>query len=313
MKRFDPILVNQLKQQLEKFDNEVFPLPGIADGDNMECFIKQVIDSIRRVKYVTTIKEKPLTGHCTNALSVGFNPIMAASWHLRNGDIDEAMWLVFLLTYFGKSKSSGWRLMRGFYSGLGSSPAYWTWKHAYHNKEDLEAWLLERAEEVKSLGVFSNHRRYTSFKANSKKGPLFVFSNYFKWVGNNGSHIAKFDSLETLSKEADNPLFKVFYDSIPSGLSMNRLGKFDFLTMISKLGIVNMIADSTYMKGATGPLPGAKLLFWGSGKIDVNIKEIQMRMDTLASYLGYQHAMQILEDSVCNWQKDPSNYKWFTG
>lgn len=313
MSKIDTNLVYRLNRSLEKFDREVYPLPGIADVENKECLISQIMDSIRRVKYISVLRRKPLTGHCANAVLIGFNPITAASWHFRNGNIDEAMWLTFLSTYFGKSKSSGWALTRGFYSNLGSAPAYWTWDRVYNNFGDFVLWLRNNAEELKKLGAFSNHRRYTSFRVDSNTGPISVFSNYLEWVGNGGSHELKIQSIVNKATELDQPVFKVFYNSIPSGMSLARLGKFDYLTMLSKLGIVDMIADSTYMTGATGPKSGAKLLFWGSTGAKVSNKEIEKRMDTLARYLNIEHGMQIIEDSVCNWQKYPDRYTRFTG
>jgi len=42
-----------------------------------------------------------------------------------------------------------------------------------------------------------------------------------------------------------------------------RTAKFDYLTMVGKLGLAAIEPGSTYMQGATGPLKGARLLFGG--------------------------------------------------
>lgn len=313
MSKIDQNLFNHINQRLERFDREVYELPGLADLENRECLVLQIIDSIRRVEYSIIVNQRKLSGHCADATLTGFNPIMAASWHFRNGNINEAVWIIFLLTYFGKSKKSGWALIRAFYSALNTSPAYWTWERVSNNFGDMIEWLKLNSEQVKSQGVFSNHRRYTSFNPNSSMGPISVFSTYFNWIGNEGNHELKLQSIINQAEELNQPIFRVFYNSIPHGMSLARLGKFDFLTMISKIGIINMVADSTYMVGATGPISGAKLLFWGSNKIKVPISEIQNRMDSLANFFNFEHRMQIIEDSVCNWQKSPGLYNRFTG
>lgn len=89
-----------------------------------------------------------------------------------------------------------------------------------------------------------------------------------------------------------------------------RTGRFDYLTMLGKLGFANIIPDSPYVSEATGPMLGAKLLF---GKPAT--KERKATIDTwlidLANYAGI--GMQELEDALCNWQKSPHLFKPFRG
>jgi hypothetical protein len=45
--------------------------------------------------------------------------------------------------------------------------------------------------------------------------------------------------------------------------SFGRTARFDYLTMVGKLGLAGIEPGSTYMQGATGPFTGACLLFTG--------------------------------------------------
>ena len=90
-----------------------------------------------------------------------------------------------------------------------------------------------------------------------------------------------------------------------------RLGNFDFLTMIGKLHLAPIEPGSVYLQGATGPLAGAKLLFHGNRAFPTGAKRLGDRVDGLDSYLNV--GKQVLEDSLCNWQKSPHRYVYFKG
>lgn len=90
-----------------------------------------------------------------------------------------------------------------------------------------------------------------------------------------------------------------------------RTGKFDYLTMIAKVGISTIVADSTYMAEATGPLRGARLLFGGATSANISAAELEKKIQQLDAVLGV--GMQVLEDALCNWQKSPGHFVKFRG
>ena len=94
-------------------------------------------------------------------------------------------------------------------------------------------------------------------------------------------------------------------------MGFGRLGKFDFLTMLGKLGVAPIEPGSAYLVGATGPLQGARLLFANDPKAKVGPRELDARLTKLDSYLSV--GMQVLEDSLCNWQKSPRRFVSFRG
>lgn len=93
--------------------------------------------------------------------------------------------------------------------------------------------------------------------------------------------------------------------------SFGRLAKFDYLALIGRYGIAPISAGSAYLDGATGPLRGARLLF--DGRVDglTSGEVLQQLLDQLDGYLGV--GMQVLEDALCNWQKNPLSFEHFRG
>ena len=93
--------------------------------------------------------------------------------------------------------------------------------------------------------------------------------------------------------------------------SFGRTARFDYLSMIGKLELANIRPDSVHFGAATGPVDGAKLLFYGSTQADVSMKRLEIAADQLSTHL--QLDKQVMEDSLCNWQKSPTIPKGFRG
>jgi hypothetical protein len=86
-----------------------------------------------------------------------------------------------------------------------------------------------------------------------------------------------------------------------------RTARFDYLTMLGKLGLAAIQPGSTYMEGATGPARGARLLFG----VDASQRTLDQWVVQLGSILSL--GMQEMEDSLCNWQKSPAVFRRFRG
>lgn len=83
------------------------------------------------------------------------------------------------------------------------------------------------------------------------------------------------------------------------------------LAMLGKLGIAPIDPGSTFLKGATGPLAGARLLFGGACDANLSERDLEARLVGFGQETGL--GAQVLEDAVCNWQKSPSAYVRFRG
>jgi hypothetical protein len=312
----DHVLATQIEKSLRKFVREIAPLPGLKRNDRRQAFIKQVIDSIHRVRYFSVIKSRdisPLRGDPSSSL---FDPLKAALLHQRDGNFDEACWLVFLSIHFGKNLRTGWRMVQDIYGAFGARQ-YWTWDRVSRNPKQFRKWLSRHEKRLEGGdGVarhFGNHRKYQSLSASSSSGTGAAIETYAKWVGPQKSHSAKFEEALKNAAQDGRKAFHSLYRSLDAVSSFGRMAKFDYLAMVGKIGLVAIEPPSTYMQGATGPFAGSKLLFAGSFGAIVSRKQVEDWLTSLDKVLGLPFGMQILEDAICNWQKTPNKFKHFRG
>ncbi len=104
-----------LDAALAEFDAQVRRLPGIQSVARRQSFLEQLIESIHRVRYVAVIRGRPLSPLRGDPRSDLFDPLKAAILRGREGNIEEAFWLVFIFVHFGRSARTGWRLARDIY------------------------------------------------------------------------------------------------------------------------------------------------------------------------------------------------------
>lgn len=309
-------LVEELERQLIAYSKESRPLPGIATADARESFVGQLIDSIRRVKYVYTIRDRDIAESCFDPTSDHFDPLKAAIAAQKRGDTEEAFWLVFLAIHFGKALRSGWRLARDIYGRMGDGNA-WTWDISSERPDDFREWLAKHYSALKGDGVprnFGNHRKYETLKPFSRRSTANVVASYIEWVGPSRSHLKLLQSAQKAVGDDPRQMFHYLFRSMEAVISFGRTARFDYLTMLGKLELAPIYPGSTYMEGATGPVRGARLLF--SGVVNSNIERTlldQWLVELDGTLPLGPFGMQILEDAVCNWQKSPTKFTRFRG
>lgn len=302
-------LENRLDVAIESL-KPALSMPGIEVHQNKIVFIKQLIDSIRRVQFVTTVRNRKISEECLFPDSIAFDPIKAASYYVQNRQIDEAFWLTFLAIHFGKHKTKGWQLVKSIYQGVNGN-RFWSWNTVACDFDVFCQWLSEN--HMNFEGSFGNHRKYETLKPGGKRSPSNVFKTYLDWIGPERNHSIFIERNTQLIHEPKE-LFHHLYDSMGKVASFGRTARFDYLTMIGKLGLVEVEPGKAYLKGATGPRAGAQLLFMGNinSKLSVEILDSKINIFHEAVPLGYM-GMQVLEDALCNWQKSPDNYILFRG
>jgi hypothetical protein len=99
----------------------------------------------------------------------------------------------------------------------------------------------------------------------------------------------------------------LLYHSMRAVVRFGRLARFDYLTMVGKLGLAPIEPGSAYMEGSTGPVRGAQLLFGVHARaadLDAWLVELDGQLNV---------GMQVLEDALCNWQKSPESFRPFRG
>lgn len=281
------------------------PLLGIADANARDTFAWQIVASLRRREYTAAQLARDVSPNRANTASDMFDPEAAAIFHSRSGNLDEAVWLAFLATHFGKNAKTGWTLLRGFYSGLGAGD--WTWNKVSANPKALSDWLAANHNNLQ--GAFGNHRKYESLKPGSN-GTAAVVSSYIDWVGPAQSHKAHFAKLVLEGGNDPHAIFAHFYDSLTVH-RFGRLAKFDFLSMLGRLALAPIEPGSPYIQEATGPKRGARLLFLGNPEDRSADGSLDSKVVQLGNALGV--GMQVMEDAICNWQKSPTKFVHFRG
>lgn len=307
-------LAQQISNKLTIFDSNVRTLRGIQNLARMECLVAQFIDSIRRIEFVFHVKDAVHDLRRMEPYSGLFDPLKAAVLHNRRGNTDEAYWLVFLATHFGKHGIDGWRLAEDVYGKLNQG-GRWDWTSTSTKLPEFHAWVAANEHILKGGdGVkrrFSNHRKYESLIANSSKGLPAVIESYVNWVKPPRSHVAMIHQIHKQVGQNPEEVFASLYKSMDAVVRFGRLGKFDFLTMLGKLGISPIVPNSAYLRDATGPRAGARLLFLGNDTESNKDRLLDERLHELNDHLNL--GMQVLEDALCNWHKNPSKHVYFRG
>jgi hypothetical protein len=296
----------ELEAQLTEFHHEQLPLTGIVPYENMLSFVAQLIDSLQRIEYVHKVRARPISPLRADPKSELFDPIRAAILMAASGQREESFWLVFLATHCGRNLNTEWLLARELYGAREDAP--WTWMRVAADPKAYGEWLEGNRALIQ--GKFGNHRKYESLKQ-GRRGTGTVVKTYVEWVKRYGSHDELIRSALAEAKGAPRQAFGLLYDSMAAVMSFGRTGRFDYLTMLAKVGLAAIDADSTYMNEATGPKKGARLLFDGQIDSNTGTRVLETRVAALEKHLGV--GMQVMEDAMCNWQKSPGRYRPFRG
>ena len=303
-------LASQLNERLSTFHYTFHSLPGIQRPDRRAAFVAQVIESIRRVQYVAVIRERDVSQRRADPNDDLFDPLKAAIFFQRHGELDEAFWMVFFFVHFGKHRRSGWQYASRVYGCLGDVHNRWDWATTSADPEGFRVWLNVYQDQIRVSGIpggFGNHRKYQSLDAYSDVGTGAAFETYVQWVGPPRTHVELI--AQALDKANRNPrkTFRNLYNSMNCVASFGRTARFDYLAMLGKLRLATIEPDSTYLQGSTGPLVGARLLFGlqdSATQLDLRLFELEEQLEI---------GMQVLEDALCNWQKHPDTFVPFRG
>ena len=299
-----------LQNALSVYQHNHGPLPGLTTQSATDTLILQLIASLRRTEYISVLKSRKHSVDRLNPHHTMFDPITASHLLNRQGQLDEAVWLCFIATNFGKHSQDGWKLSANVYGSFGLGPV-WTSTNYQANKQSFEQMLLQNSavlSDASRAGRYSNHRQYVSRKP---EAIAKTFDEMSQWLFANGSFSQLIRNVHVRSGQNPEAAFDEMYRSVRQVNSFGRLGAFDFLTMIGKLDLAPIFPGSTYLDGATGPLRGARLLFHGRTDFPRTGKQMQASFDLLDDYL--QVGKQPLEDSICNWQKSPNVFVHFRG
>jgi len=138
-----------------------------------------------------------------------------------------------------------------------------------------------------------NHRKYETHDVRKKGSMADVVESYAGWVRAVGRdrQAAIFDAaVDSTSPQA---AFDRLYRSI-------RVRRFDWLCLVGNLRLYAITPGRCYLKGATGPLNGARRFFCRRGAA-YPVERLEQSAIELARALRVP--MEAIEDALCNWQK----------
>lgn len=295
-----------IERGLTLYSRNTRRLEGLTTELHLKCLSLQILSSTRRYDYLEIISSRDVSICRTDPLNPLFDPYRAAVYHLRQQDFDESCWLIFLATHFGNHGTYGWKRLREVYSGLGSTR--WTWKAVTTSPTSFFQWLQLNASRIG--GGFGNHRKYETMNPASTNGTSAVIASYLEWVGPSNSHRDMLNRILQGTGNSPESAFNALYQEIKIK-RFARLAKFDFLATLGHLDIIRVSAGSAYLKNATGPLKGARLLFANNREATIAPAQLEDWLRDLDIYLDV--GMEVLEDAICNWQKSPSRFIHFKG
>lgn len=307
MRPRDRELAQRIDADLVAFDQTTRALPGVRDPVCREAFREQLLESIRRVRFIQVVRDRQVSDRRADPNGELFDPLKAAILLQRRGNLEEAFWLVFLFVHFGRHAHGGWRYAREVYGRLGDG-RLWDWARTSRDPAGFREWLSAHQNELRRPGGgFGNHRKRESLDAYSATGTGAVVESYVHWVSRPGSHQQLVAEIVEGSNGDPKVAFDCLYRSMNTVVRFGRLARFDYVTMLSKLGLAPVSPGSPYLEGSSGPLRGAKLLFGHN--------EPAATLDSWTVELGGRLGvgMQVLEDALCNWQKRPGQFVPFRG
>jgi hypothetical protein len=307
MKARDEERARALRESLIRHSQMVRALPGIDDEDALDVLLRQMVDSLHRVHFPALVVAREVSARRADPNDADFfDPLRAAAYYCRLGNIEEASWLVFLFVQFGTSARVGYRYSRDVYGRLGDG-GRWDWPAVSNNTAEFVNWLEAHHEQIRNAGgagSFGNHRKYESLKPGQTGRTI---ATYVDWVG--GEHSRLFQAALDANDNDERRAFDTLYTSMAAVRRFGRVARFDYLSMIGKLSIARIAPTFTDLTNASGPRLGTQLLY-GVGP-GTRAKELDKWLSELDQDL--QVGPQVLEDSICNWQKSPTNYRAFRG
>ena len=301
----DKQLAGDLRTRLLAFGDDQ-ALPGVGSEERRGALISQLVESTHRVRYPVVMLNRNISGNRCHPDSPMFDPLLAAIHMKSRGEIDESFWFLFLFIHFGKHRTGKWRYAAEVYRR--SDSERWSWAEVTRDPAGFRNWVLANAAHIRRKGVpggFGNHRKYERLETTPD-----VVDSYLQWIGPNQSHADFFGQAVRDASGDRAKAFDSLYRSMGAVLRFGRTARFDYLSMVGKLGLAPIEAGSPYLQDSTGPLIGARLLFCCNGR-QLSNSELNESAIRLAKGLGI--GMQVLEDALCNWQKSPETFKPFRG
>lgn len=285
-----------IREKLESFWQDSPHLPCIYHSKRIEQFSSLVADiansfiSISETGRGTSAWEKESSGNAC------FDPIaMAFTYNLR-GDIDEACWLLFLLSYFGRHPRHEWRLLEKIYFGFGKR-AQWTWEYASSDPSAFASWLMEYQYDLYRSGNLGNAHKFVSFDNHKAMKTADHIIGYISWVKSAKGHrqllsdaVSSVDGLPSL-------IFNMLYTAINSQLRFKKAITFEYLSLLGIIGMINIEPGRPYLSDHLFSKLGANWLFDATAGSKLRTSELETIVTKLAQHMELPFCIPVLRQA----------------
>ncbi len=305
-----PEFVDSAIKRYENKNN--IKLCGIVDPKRRKKFIDKVIECHKNVYDLKTtlsnMNSETIDRFTRDPRHQNFDPNRGTISYMRDGMVDEAVWLFFLHTHCGDQlvqccdtdDKGECGLLRAIYGPSGTDLVC-TFENFNEDPTIFHKLLHANKNKIRSAGKFSNHRQMLAMDGYNPSIIFQVLDSYSRFLQ---PHKSVKDLLADIRGKSNNDTqinFDLLFNKSAEIFRFGRLAQFDFTTRLSYLGIIDAQPRSIYLLKATGPKEGAKKLFFDSKPKRCNLIKLQDDVDLLAEYLEIgKHA---LEDCLCTWQK----------
>ena len=287
--------VEELEKLWDRAINEI--LGKHINSTKLNVLAQQTFDSIRRIQIYVTYRERAMKAVKNKKTFIyTSNPFILAQRSDLN--IQNRVWILYLATYFGKSNKSKWEL---FYR------ATFRKDESLITFDQIQADLDKYFKYLSSFDFFkdcdySNHRKFTPKNLIEKNG-----------VFNSIEYFVKNIKLYTPKDEMEFHEMYLLSQKIPT---FGRLSGFDFTSSMTKCGLNVKEPVSMYAEHSTGPLKALELLLKLTNNDASKSSQKKLGSDLMDWFLKNNKIFmtgQVLEDAICNWQKNTVKYIRYTG
>ncbi len=283
---------------LEKLWDKAFEdILGVKiDPIKLSILALQTRDSIRRIQIYGTYKLKAQTAvKESKPFFHTSNPFVLTQ--RVDLSFQDKVWFIYLATYFGKSNRSGWELFKR--AAFKKDLSLITFNQVNNNLEEYFEYLL--SFDFFKECTFSNHRKFTAKSLLGHKG-LFIS---IEFLVNNIHQFCPTNRMEF------HRMF-LLANKIPN---FGRLAAFDFSSSLAKIGLIDE-PKSMYAENSTGPLKALELMLKLTNNEASVLSQKEFAVSLMCWFLENSNIFmvgQVLEDAICNWQKDTTKYRLYKG
>lgn len=288
-----------LKELNTLWQNALHDLLDVSfDADLINVLSHQTIDSIRRINIYQAYAMKARRAEELNLPFFHTSNPFTLSQRSSIG-IDSKVWYIYLATYFGKSNKSKWKLFNK--TAFKADKSLIEFKEIKLNR--LHYYTYLRNIDLFNNANFSNHRKYTKKSLEGRKGLIYSIDYFLDNIDKySHSNLVEFDVVFSYAMKIPN---------------FGRMAAFDFTSSLCKCNLNINDPISMYHENSTGPLKAlADILILAKCKDVSKSAQIDFGNDLLAWFLEHskiQIVAQVLEDTICNWQKSPRKYQRYFG